>query len=270
MAATVKDTSFKAENEALSATDLIKDLAFTAIITFLLLTPIVAYESIMNQGSVILETRWLYVLLFTAITVIGRLLLHLFVWRPTSFTSTPEQTTKLGQKLVVYGLAALAAVLLTLGVTSTNGSVPAGIFFGLLAVFFHFYFSSEGFRDAFANSFNVGLLIFAILLPFAFYILGNENMLNIFPRWDKRGIDFAITILIYVMLGWGLNIVVGLAGLLDLGYVAFYAVGAYTYALLTTYYLPQWFGDGIVPWQLSGVSCSVSLSCDCEATIWRL
>jgi len=35
-----------------------------------------------------------------------------------------------------------------------------------------------------------------------------------------------------VMLGWGLNIVVGLAGLLDLGYVAFYAVGAYSYALL--------------------------------------
>jgi branched-chain amino acid transport system permease protein len=36
------------------------------------------------------------------------------------------------------------------------------------------------------------------------------------------------------MLGWGLNIVVGLAGLLDLGYVAFYAVGAYSYALLAT------------------------------------
>ncbi len=36
------------------------------------------------------------------------------------------------------------------------------------------------------------------------------------------------------MLGWGLNIVVGLAGLLDLGYVAFYAVGAYSYALLST------------------------------------
>ncbi|MBI4082403.1 MAG: branched-chain amino acid ABC transporter permease, partial [Candidatus Lambdaproteobacteria bacterium] len=38
--------------------------------------------------------------------------------------------------------------------------------------------------------------------------------------------------LIYVILGMGLNIVVGLAGLLDLGYVAFYAVGAYSYALL--------------------------------------
>src|SRR3974390_3435505 len=44
--------------------------------------------------------------------------------------------------------------------------------------------------------------------------------------------NFGIQILIYLMLGWGLNIVVGLAGLLDLGYVAFYAVGSYSYALL--------------------------------------
>ncbi len=44
--------------------------------------------------------------------------------------------------------------------------------------------------------------------------------------------NFGVQILIYVMLGWGLNIVVGLAGLLDLGYVAFYAVGAYSTALL--------------------------------------
>ena len=48
--------------------------------------------------------------------------------------------------------------------------------------------------------------------------------------------NFGIQILIYVMLAWGLNIVVGLAGLLDLGYVAFYAVGAYSYALLSSYY----------------------------------
>jgi branched-chain amino acid transport system permease protein len=48
--------------------------------------------------------------------------------------------------------------------------------------------------------------------------------------------NFGIQILIYVMLGWGLNIVVGLAGLLDLGYVAFYAVGAYSYALLATHF----------------------------------
>ncbi len=53
--------------------------------------------------------------------------------------------------------------------------------------------------------------------------------------------NFGIQILIYVMLGWGLNIVVGLAGLLDLGYVAFYAVGSYSYALLAkTFGLSFW------------------------------
>src|SRR5436190_740795 len=52
---------------------------------------------------------------------------------------------------------------------------------------------------------------------------------------------YGVQILIYVMLGWGLNIVVGLAGLLDLGYVAFYAVGAYSYALLAiTFGLSFW------------------------------
>ncbi|HEX9768672.1 MAG TPA: high-affinity branched-chain amino acid ABC transporter permease LivM [Kiloniellales bacterium] len=52
------------------------------------------------------------------------------------------------------------------------------------------------------------------------------------PFSNRYVIDVATTVLIYVMLGWGLNVVVGLAGLLDLGYVAFYAVGAYSYALL--------------------------------------
>ncbi len=44
--------------------------------------------------------------------------------------------------------------------------------------------------------------------------------------------DVAINVLIYICLGLGLNVVVGLAGMLDLGYIAFYGVGAYTYALL--------------------------------------
>jgi branched-chain amino acid transport system permease protein len=69
---------------------------------------------------------------------------------------------------------------------------------------------------------------FAILLPFL-------------PFADRYIVDLATTVLIYVMLGWGLNIVVGLAGLLDLGYVAFYAVGAYSFALLAqTYGLNFW------------------------------
>ena len=64
-------------------------------------------------------------------------------------------------------------------------------------------------------------LAFALLLPFM-------------PFADRYIMDIGILILTYVMLGWGLNIVVGLAGLLDLGYVAFYAIGAYSFALLAT------------------------------------
>ena len=59
------------------------------------------------------------------------------------------------------------------------------------------------------------------------------------PQGSIKWIDnFGIQILIYIMLGWGLNIVVGLAGLLDLGYVAFYAVGAYSYAIIATNVIP--------------------------------
>ena len=59
----------------------------------------------------------------------------------------------------------------------------------------------------------------------------------IFPFLANRSqVDLGTLVLIYIMLGLGLNIVVGLAGLLDLGYVGFYAVGAYTYALLAMYF----------------------------------
>ena len=61
------------------------------------------------------------------------------------------------------------------------------------------------------------------------------------PFANRYVVDVATLVLTYVMLGWGLNIVVGLAGLLDLGYVAFFAVGAYSYALLaTTFDLSFW------------------------------
>jgi branched-chain amino acid transport system permease protein len=65
---------------------------------------------------------------------------------------------------------------------------------------------------------------------------GLALVLPLLPFADRNVIDLATLVLIYVMLGTGLNIVVGLAGLLDLGYVAFYAVGAYSYALLNLYF----------------------------------
>src|SRR5690625_7801170 len=61
----------------------------------------------------------------------------------------------------------------------------------------------------------------------------------IWPFFSGRAqVDIATLVLIYVMLALGLNIVVGFAGLLDLGFVGFYAVGAYTYALL--YHWADW------------------------------
>jgi len=80
-------------------------------------------------------------------------------------------------------------------------------------------------------------------LPRKFYIAILLLVVALFPlAADNYMIDVGITCLIYVLLGLGLNIVVGLAGLLDLGYIAFYAVGAYTYSLLNLNFgLPFWF-----------------------------
>ncbi len=76
------------------------------------------------------------------------------------------------------------------------------------------------------------------MIAVAFLIIYPPLMVGLFGvQSSLKWVDnFGIQILIYVMLAWGLNIVVGLAGLLDLGYVAFYAVGAYSYALLSSYF----------------------------------
>ncbi len=86
-----------------------------------------------------------------------------------------------------------------------------------------------------SRAISIGGLIFLAAYPMiALALTGQAGSI----KWID---NFGIQILIYIMLGWGLNIVVGLAGLLDLGYVAFYAVGAYSYALLaTTFGLSFW------------------------------
>ncbi|WP_018633353.1 high-affinity branched-chain amino acid ABC transporter permease LivM [Neomegalonema perideroedes] len=79
---------------------------------------------------------------------------------------------------------------------------------------------------------NIGWIALLALLVFPMamvWLVGPQKSL----KWVD---NYGVQILIYVMLAWGLNIVVGLAGLLDLGYVAFYAVGAYSYALLSLYF----------------------------------
>ncbi len=190
MAASAKDTSFKLQSRALSGEELIKDLAGTLVITLLLLIPIVAFSTTINQGTLELSTRWPLVAGLTAAVVVCRLLLHLFVWQRAP----------------------------SAGVTRA---------------------ASPQWQESAANWIGPAMLLLAIALPW---------VVQFIPGWERRGLGIAIYILSYIMLAWGLNIVVGLAGLLDLGYVAFYAVGAYAYALLTTVYFPLWFGEGIIPW----------------------
>ncbi len=93
----------------------------------------------------------------------------------------------------------------------------------------------------------------------------------IWPFFGSRGaVDIATLILIYVLLGLGLNIVVGLAGLLDLGYVGFYAVGAYTCCSRIT-----WAGasGSACHWRVwrrqRSASCWASRYCACVVTTWR-
>jgi branched-chain amino acid transport system permease protein len=91
-----------------------------------------------------------------------------------------------------------------------------------------------------AKWFGVVLLAAALVMP-------------LMPFADQKTMDLGVLILTYVMLGWGLNIVVGLAGLLDLGYVAFYAVGAYSYALAST----QW---GLGFWEVLPIAGMMAAS----------
>ena len=88
----------------------------------------------------------------------------------------------------------------------------------------------ERLQTFFTDKLYLGLLVFTTLLLPIF--AGNY--------WTQVLGDIGI----YIMLGIGLNVVVGFAGLLDLGYVAFYAIGAYGYALLASphfgFHIPFW------------------------------
>ena len=94
-------------------------------------------------------------------------------------------------------------------------------------------------NERFRLPFLCGVAIFFLIYPFIF---------------DLYNTSIMISALIYVMLGLGLNIVVGLAGLLDLGYVAFYAVGAYAYALLHLHF-------GLSFWMVLPISMILGAIC---------
>lgn len=93
------------------------------------------------------------------------------------------------------------------------------------------------------------------------WILGGIGLLVlplILQYFGNAWVRIADLALLYVMLALGLNIVVGYAGLLDLGYVAFYAVGAYMFALMASPHLAETF-EGFVAMFPNGLHTSIWL-----------
>ena len=247
------------DSKSLNAVGMIKDLIGTAIITLLILVPIVALKTVIGQGVITILERWDRTFEFTGIVVLVRFLLHVCVWNDTSFSREVKRIASLVRFVflnflllpIFVFLFAYVMIELLLPTEVARYDLFISLFLGCLAGIAWFLYSTKkpipslrdvnavSTADKISKNIAPALLIFALLFPvFTFF----------HPIWDKRVMDLAVYILIYIMLGWGLNVVVGLAGLLDLGYVAFYAVGAYAYALLSTVYFPQWFGTGILPW----------------------
>ncbi len=153
------------------------------------------------------------------------------------------------KKLIVYSFFLAILLIPMLGFRSPSFEFGRafktwGVFVAILVINFIVKMIRGGEREVGAArrpwSEKVGERITAI--PKIYTLGGLLLLVVIYPMFaNDYMIDVGITCLIYVALGLGLNIVVGLCGLLDLGYIAFYAVGAYTYSLLNlTFGLSFW------------------------------
>lgn len=203
---------------------ILKEAGLTALVSLALLVPVVGFKIANRGGDQFLETRWPEVAIAAVLIFFGRILLIL---------------VREGQLVIPIAGGAAISVLGWLAPMPSDFlqvvAVTAGLVIIARAVFVVFAArrlesSGQEFGSGFADGYRKALpwlasalIVLALVLP-------------LLPFAERRTIDIAILVLTYVMLGWGLNIVVGLAGLLDLGYVAFYAVGAYSYALLASYF----------------------------------
>ncbi len=238
---------------------IVKELAATALIVGALTITMVGFHIKDIPGGIALETRLFDVVSAIIAAVIGRGWLIL---------------ARQGRPLVVAATALPVTVLLLVGLLSQTLFGPAGVAlkaylpfqaaivqwmltiaafaFGIVALIRHRQQVASAARESArataradgdaapvgdedetfmdrvsarvqrsSGYIGIALFVFAAVFPFL-------------PFVTLQHLDIGVLVLTYVMLGWGLNIVVGLAGLLDLGYVAFYAVGAYSFALLAS------------------------------------
>ena len=227
---------------------------WAALLAFGLAVPILALRTDQNMANqLVLVPRWNYVVI-AVLSIFALAFLQLFKGEGRWFPG------------LLYAIASLTAVFLVgddrFGMMTASGDAiaPLATFVGktalgaviVPALAFLFDRVAGLLRVDAPDPASIGRYVstqtlarsgavFLAIYPFlALALVGKAGSI----KWID---NFGIQILIYIMLGWGLNIVVGLAGLLDLGYVAFYAVGAYSYALLATEVIPNTF-PALGPW----------------------
>ncbi|MBQ9353017.1 MULTISPECIES: high-affinity branched-chain amino acid ABC transporter permease LivM [unclassified Phyllobacterium] len=178
-----------------------REAVIAGIIAFGLFFLVIGFRTDQNiNNELVLAQRWGLLAIFVAVAAIGRFIFAAFI------TPSREQ-------------AKLAKSKVPVAAKIDRRSLKATVSRFGLALLFTYPF--------------VVILILALI---QFAVTGQWSFQSGVQGSLKYVDNFGIQILIYVMLAWGLNIVVGLAGLLDLGYVAFYAVGAYSYALLSAHF----------------------------------
>jgi len=218
------------------------DSLIAGVIAFALFSLVLGLRTEDNVTGLTLQPRPMLLAVVVGIVFFGRLLLNLFVWQAQHPLTTPFAklfTRDPFDRRDSLVLAATAALGVLAFIFSAVFDVPAFELIGIVLLAFVGLgllrrLIVHVFPDLpYAHIFVVGGIVFAVLFPLTAYALDKTLHLGLPLRY---WFDLSILVLTYVMLGWGLNIVVGLAGLLDLGYVAFYAVGAYTFALLATHF----------------------------------
>ncbi|AWK89076.1 high-affinity branched-chain amino acid ABC transporter permease LivM [Azospirillum thermophilum] len=205
---------------------LLRESALAALVAFLLTVPMIGLRTVDRPTGLGLEARPAEVAAAVALVFLGRLGLGLI-------------RSGLALPVLLLGLAAAAAgfvlpmptQMLSVVLIAGGGVIALR---ALLTLTTHRSKLSQAERDrrmdriaAKVQHASRWIGPIAILAALVFPLT---------PLANRQLVDIGILLLTYIMLGWGLNIVVGLAGLLDLGYVAFYAVGAYSYALLAHYF----------------------------------
>src|SRR5215475_12287207 len=220
----------------------LKQALAAAVITFLLASLIVGIETVSSTGELAFNTRYKEVFIVSIAVFFGSIVVGLMrEGNPLpALIGGGIVTVVLDTILALQDSSDVIKMLVPFKAPIVNWGasiVPSAIFARALQMTLAQRDIAQGRQPALAHAgaaaqraipwIGIVLLVGAIALPWL--PLGERTQV-------KKIIDICTIVLTYIMLGWGLNIVVGLAGLLDLGYVAFYAVGAYTYAMLSVYF----------------------------------